>query len=227
MIRFVSPGTEGVLFYTIIKLKGITMGKYIFWIVSCVLAGFFLTKSGIAYQEWGQGCNQCHASGTLHGVSAHSNCSACHTGAPGPGNVSPANCTACHGEVCPLIDKHANKDTCLGCHAECNQGPATTTTTVLQEPCTIESVHPGSVNIGFGLVPRIRKISVTVKENIEDLGITEDDLVIDAPVGIIILSIKISGNVIDSMVMFWGVEPGTYNVQLGVCGSSPLTVSQF
>jgi hypothetical protein len=120
-------------------------------IVSCLAAALMFL-----YPQWclanpqvdSTGCLVCHQvgqfgaqDGTLHG--SHSNCASCHDGSPGAGNVAASACLACHpssgADLCDLADLHEESASytpsgasCYTCHASC-QGGATTTTTTPQE----------------------------------------------------------------------------------------------
>jgi outer membrane protein assembly factor BamB len=103
----------------------------------------------------------------------------------------------------------------------------TTTTIPIDQSCEIISIDPTDVSIGFGLLPRTRNIIVTLNTDLTALGITGDDLVFDAPRGVNVLSAEVSANIIQASVLFWGVQPGTYNVTIGACGSIPFIVKRF
>jgi hypothetical protein len=103
----------------------------------------------------------------------------------------------------------------------------TTTTIPIDQSCEIISIEPTDVSIGFGLLPRTRNIIVTLNTDLTALGITGDDLVFDAPRGVNVLSAEVSANIIQASVLFWGVQPGTYNVNIGACGSIPFIVKRF
>jgi hypothetical protein len=103
----------------------------------------------------------------------------------------------------------------------------TTTTIPIDQSCEIISINPSSVSVGFGLLPRTRNITVTLNTDLTALGITGDDLVFDAPRGVSVLSAEVSANIIQASVLFWGVQPGTYNVTIGACGSIPFIVKRF
>jgi hypothetical protein len=95
------------------------------------------------------GCLECHAvgqfgaqDGSLHG--SHSNCADCHDGTPAAGNVPVSFCLACHPSsnagLCDLVNLHEESvsydpsgATCLTCHATCQGGTTTTTTTAPRE----------------------------------------------------------------------------------------------
>jgi hypothetical protein len=104
----------------------------------------------------------------------------------------------------------------------------TTTTTTQPATCDILSILPSEITIGFGLIPRIKTITVTLDNDLEAAGITPGDLNFEnIPKGITILYAQISGNSIKAVVLFWGVTPGTYNVNLGPCGSKPFVILMF
>jgi len=64
--------------------------------------------------------------------------------------------------------------------------------------------------------------------DLEALGITCADLNIqNAPRGIRIISCAVVGDTIEATILFWGVQPGTYNINLGPCGSIPFVVARF
>jgi hypothetical protein len=84
------------------------------------------------------------------------------------------------------------------------------------------------VKIGFGLIPRIRRVTLATNSDLEEIGITGSDFIfVGDPRGINILSTEIFGNSIEARVLFWGTAPGTYNITLGECGSTSLAVSRF
>jgi hypothetical protein len=95
--------------------------------------------------------------------------------------------------------------------------------------CIIESISPASVNIGFGLLPRLQRITITVSVDLEELGITGEDLAFDALSGITILDVPtVSGDTVTAWVLFWGVQPGAYNVSLGgECTPITFTIERF
>ncbi len=76
-------------------------------------------------------------------------------------------------------------------------------------------------------MPRIKNITVTLDKNLDELGITENDLVFDITKGIIILRATIEGNTIMETVSFWGISPGTYNVSVDECGSESFVIKRF
>jgi len=96
------------------------------------------------------------------------------------------------------------------------------------EPCEIESINPTVVRIGFGLIPRIRRVTLTMNTDLESLGITCADLnVQNAPRGVRMITCAVAGDTIDATILFWGIQPGTYNLNIGPCGSIPFVVSRF
>jgi hypothetical protein len=102
------------------------------------------------------------------------------------------------------------------------------TTTTTPSGCQIKSIQPSGVKIGFGLLPRIRRVTVTMNVDLESLGITCADLNIqNAPRGIRIISCAVAGDAIEATILFWGIQPGTYNLNVGQCGSIPFIVSRF
>jgi hypothetical protein len=104
----------------------------------------------------------------------------------------------------------------------------TTTTTTQPGTCEIRSIQPSGITVGFGILPRIKTITVSLNVDLEEAGITAGDLTFEnAPKGVTILSTQIIGNRIEAVVLFWGVTPGTYNVNLGQCGSIPFVVLRF
>ena len=87
---------------------------------------------------------------------------------------------------------------------------------------------PSGVKIGFGLLPRIRRVTLTANADLDDLGITGSDFIfVGNPRGITILSTEVFGNSIEARVLFWGTRPSTYNITLGECGSTSIVVSRF
>jgi len=103
-----------------------------------------------------------------------------------------------------------------------------TTTTTASPECTIKGIQPTGIKIGFGLLPRIRRVTLTMNTDLEALGITCADLNIqNAPRGIRIISCAVVGDTIEATILFWGVQPGTYNINLGPCGSIPFVVARF
>ena len=110
--------------------------------------------------------------------------------------------------------------------------PATTITTILTttstiQECSITALSQSEVRIGFGILPRIKKITVTLDKILDELGITGNDLAFDATKGIRILKTTIEGNTITATVLFWGTLPGTYNVSVGECGSALFVIKRF
>jgi hypothetical protein len=73
----------------------------------------------------------------------------------------------------------------------------------------------------------LMNVNTIMRRLITALGITGDDLVFDAPRGVNVLSAEVSANIIQASVLFWGVQPGTYNVTIGACGSIPFIVKRF
>ena len=105
---------------------------------------------------------------------------------------------------------------------------ANTTTTTIPTECQIKSISPSSVRIGLGIIPRIKRITITMNVDLESLGITCADLNIqNAPKGISIISCAVAGDSIEATILFWGVKPGTYNLNLDPCGSIPFVVKRF
>ena len=104
----------------------------------------------------------------------------------------------------------------------------TTTTTTASTECKIISIQPSGIRIGLGLIPRIRRVTVTMNTDLASLGITCADLTIqNAPAGVRIISCSVAGDTIQATILFWGVQPGTYNINIGSCGSIPFVVSGF
>jgi hypothetical protein len=96
------------------------------------------------------------------------------------------------------------------------------------EECQIKSISPSSVRIGLGIIPRIKRVTVTLNKDLESLGITCADLNIqNAPQGISIISCEVAGDAIEATILFWGVKPGTYNLNLDPCGTIPFIVKRF
>jgi hypothetical protein len=103
-----------------------------------------------------------------------------------------------------------------------------TITSTAAPECQIKSISPSSVRIGLGIIPRIKRVTITFNQDLESLGITCADLNIqNAPKGISIISCAVAGNSIEATILFWGVPPGTYNVNLDPCGSIPFVVKRF
>ena len=103
-----------------------------------------------------------------------------------------------------------------------------TTTTTASTGCQIKSIQPSGIRIGFGLLPRIRRVTLTLNTDLESLGITCADLNIqNAPRGAYIISCAVSGDSIEATILFWGLMPGTYNINLVPCGSIPFVVTRF
>ena len=70
-----------------------------------------------------------------------------------------------------------------------------TTTTTASTECQIKSIQPSGIKIGFGLLPRIRRVTLTMNTDLESLGITCADLNIqNAPRGIRIISCAVAGD---------------------------------
>jgi len=95
------------------------------------------------------GCLECHDAaypdGALHSQSAHSNCDSCHTTTGD--TPSSSKCITCHplGNTgkCELVLFHEDSmdydptgASCIVCHADCEGGETTTTTTVPQTTIT-------------------------------------------------------------------------------------------
>jgi hypothetical protein len=232
------------------------MSKLLLSIISILAIGLLVTAPVYAYPTWvyntTSGCKPCHPEGNapgilppatppqLHGITAHTNtedmCFNCHVAIPGVSTVSPSACLKCHpaatapnSSLCPLINDPnapAHGALCLGCHPNCAQ--VNTTTTTIPTECSIKSINPSGIKIGLDLIPRIRKVTLTLDVNIEELGVTCADLNIqNAPKGVAIISCTVSGNSIDATMLFWGVQPGTYNIDFSPCGTIPFVVSRF
>ncbi len=191
------------------------------------------TTTTVTPYEHTDTCLQCHFVNDLHSKPAHSDCTACHDSTPQEGNVSPGNCVACHPisgpGKCDLITFPDHGSSCVSCHLSCTDGSTTSTTTIPQGECQIISIAPPSgVKIGFGLIPRIRRVTLATNTDLGEIGITGSDFIfVGNPRGINILSTEIFGNSIEARVLFWGTSPGTYNITLGECGSTSIVVSRF
>ena len=84
------------------------------------------------------------------------------------------------------------------------------------------------MRIGLGIIPRIKRVTVTLNKDLQSLGITCADLNIqNAPKGISIISCAVAGDSIEATILIWGVKPGTYNLNLDPCGSIPFVVKRF
>jgi len=84
------------------------------------------------------------------------------------------------------------------------------------------------VKIGFGLVPRIVKITVTTNTDLKSIGIIDCDFRFENhPRGIHILHAKVIGSAVEATVLFIAVQPGAYTILLGECGSTSITLSRF
>ena len=178
-------------------------------------------------------CLTCHLVDDLHAKAEHNYCFQCHTGTPSKGNVDAEKCIGCHPignrSTCNLVTLPEHGNSCVSCHLSCTEGSTTSTTTIPQGECQIISIAPPSgVKIGFGLIPRIRRITLTTNSDLDDLGITGSDFIfVGNPRGITILSSEVFGNSIEARVLFWGTRPNTYNITLGECGSTSIVVSRF
>jgi hypothetical protein len=105
---------------------------------------------------------------------------------------------------------------------------ANTTTTTIPTECQIKSIQPTGIRIGLGLIPRIRRVTLTVDVDLESLGITCADLNIqNAPQGVSFISCAVVGDSIEATILFWRVQPGTYNLDLAPCGSIPFVITRF
>jgi hypothetical protein len=93
--------------------------------------------------------------------------------------------------------------------------------------CLIQSISPDRVRIGLGLLPRIRMFTISASRNLEEIGISQADLSFENAGNVMLLNTQVSGDQIRALVLFWGVQPGTYAVELGPCGSAPLEVVRF
>ena len=183
-------------------------------------------------------CIKCHYVSDIHSHPQHSDCSSCHSGTPASDNVSPNSCLACHGPKCTLVNFHGN--TCTTCHASCIGGTTSTssttttangtsTTTVPPGTCQILSVAPvNGVNLGFGFLPRIAKITVSTNIDLKSIGIIDCDLKFENnPRGIHVLGGKVIGSSVEATVLFVAVKPGTYTILLGDCGSTSIKLTRF
>ena len=79
-----------------------------------------------------------------------------------------------------------------------------TITSTAAPECQIKSISPSTVRIGFGIFPRLRRFTITFNIDIEALGITGDDLLIDTP-NARILAAEVSGNTITARVLLFGL----------------------
>jgi hypothetical protein len=104
---------------------------------------------------------------------------------------------------------------------------ATFTIKSTEQPCQILGIQPSFVRVGLGIIPRIRKITITLNVDLEAAGITGDDLSFGQLLGAQILNVQVSGNQIIATVLFWGTKPGTYNISLGQCGTIPFEIRRF
>jgi hypothetical protein len=100
------------------------------------------------------------------------------------------------------------------------------------ESCAIKNIQPSVIRIGFGLIPglipRIKRITLTANTDLEARGITSADLTIqNSPNYFNIISSVVSGNTINATILFWGMQGGSYNLNIGSCGSIPIVVSGY
>jgi hypothetical protein len=101
------------------------------------------------------------------------------------------------------------------------------TTTSITE-CAIQNIEPEEIRIWLGLLPRIRKVAITSNTDLEAAGITCADLTIqDAPPGMKIMSCSVASDTVEAVILFWGVQPGTYSLRIGGCGSVRFAVVRF
>ena len=133
----------------------------IFWVSFILAVAFIFPKLGTSnLMVDDTGCLECHDAsfpgGTLHSISSHSNCGSCHDGSPGMGNVASSSCIVCHplGEPgkCELVLFHEDSmdydpsgASCIVCHADCEGGETTTTTTVNGETTTTTTVLQSTI----------------------------------------------------------------------------------
>ena len=198
--------------------------------ISCHTASMCANPSGTHIDM----CLNCHYVNDIHAKSAHQNCAICHSSVPKKGNVSPGDCVVCHplsqSGKCNLIQDSNHTNTCSTCHITCTGNTVITTTTTLPPgSCQILRISPvNGVKIGFGLLPRIAKITVTTNTDLKSIGIIDCDLKFENhPRGIHILHSKVIGSAIEATVLFVAVQPGPYSILLGECGSTSITLSRF
>jgi hypothetical protein len=97
---------------------------------------------------------------------------------------------------------------------------STSTTTVPCQDMSITSVTPEQIRIGFGLLPRIKRMTVTA-----NIDITGRNLNFAGQRGIMVLGVpKVQGNTITANVLFWGVKPGDCTVQIDQCAAKTIEI---
>ena len=92
-----------------------------------------------------------------------------------------------------------------------------------EKECQVLSISPASISTGLGILPRFRNITITLS-GADIPEISRDDVNFDAEKGVKILNISAGGDSVEMLVMFWGAAKGTYNVNVGSCGSIPFIV---
>jgi len=150
------------------------------------------------------------------------------SGGGGGGGGGGGNTTTTTASANTTTTVPANTTTTVPANTTTTTAVITTTTTSASTGCQIKSIQPSGIKIGFGLLPRIRRVTLTLNTDLESLGITCADLNIqNAPRGIRIISCAEVGETIEATILFWGIQPGTYNINLGECGSISLIISRF
>jgi hypothetical protein len=83
------------------------------------------------------------------------------------------------------------------------------------------------VRVGFGILPRIQRFVFTFNIDVEALGITGEDIVVDTPNATIFYA-KISGNSITAWAVLRGLKPdSTYYFSVGECGRVSIDTKGF
>jgi hypothetical protein len=157
---------------------------------------------------------------------AHTSTTTSSSGGGGGGGGTPTTTTSIP-IVTTTIAPQTTTTTVQASSTSTSSVQSTTTTTAPTE-CNIQSIQPSGTRIGLGLLPRIRKVTLALNVDLESAGITCADLNIqNTPKGVWIISCAVAGDTIEATILFWGVQPGTYNINLGPCGSIPFEVARF
>ena len=92
--------------------------------------------------------------------------------------------------------------------------------------CSIVKITPGVVNIGFGILPRFALVTITFSDNTELPPIDIEDIEVEVVKGVYVLEAVAMGNQLEVLMKFWGVTPGTYNINIDNCGSIPIQIKR-
>ncbi len=108
---------------------------------------------------------------------------------------------------------------------DCSAAFSINSSSVPSGECSIIKITPGSVNVGFGFLPRFSLITLTFGEDTNVPQIDLEDIEVEVADGVYVLQVTTIGtDQIQVLMKFWGVEPGTYNINIDNCGSIPLVI---